>query len=81
MFAENLNPGLEPADHTSLDWALWRAQMALLAAIANGPTAGANPHTDMEAVHWIGELRRQRGMEGHGEHDSLVRSCEVWIRG
>ena len=86
LYAENLNPGAEPADREGLDWALWRAQMVLLERV--GSTAGRGVHgsptavNDMEAVHWLGELRRQRGGTDAGwEHDGLVESCEVWIRG
>lgn len=82
MFAEHLNPGPEPTNKQTFDWALWRGQMALLDTIPADDTIIRN---HLEAVHWLGEVRAQHGGDDPGEPDawpcpngSLIGSLDIW---
>lgn len=83
LFSENLNPGFEPANKHTFDWALWRGQMALLDTLPDDPDFFRRR---LEAVHWLGEVRRQHGGGEPGEpggwpcpNGSLIGSLDVWF--
>lgn len=83
MFAENLNPGPEPSNKQTFDWALWRGQMAIL---NNLPDDDNRLRQFLEAVHWLGEVRAQHGGNDPGEpgawpcpNGSLIGSLDIWF--